>query len=190
MKLFRSLGAAALVFTPLLAARAQPSPSLVPDRQWHLDLAIAGVAVGFAARTSERTSFGVEIGAGGNWVNHLISDGGHFTEGGTRNSSLVELAHATMFMRTRFSETQHLDVGLKGSGFLHFDSSDDDPGGGYFVGLNAKYDWARWRRLHFASEMDIGRYAEPGNGTCISGCEGVRELGVNVAPILVRFSVP
>jgi hypothetical protein len=38
--------------------------------------------------------------------------------------------------------------------------------------------------------MDIGRYAEPGSGGCISGCEGVQEFGTNVAPILVRFTFP
>lgn len=190
MKLFRSLCASALLFVPSLAALAQASRSLVPDKQVHLDLTIAGAAVGFAARTSERTSFGVEIGGGGNWVNYMPLGGSHFAEGGAKSKSLIELAHTTVFMRTRFSESQHLDLGAKMSAFLHFDSSDDEPGGGYFVGLNAKYNWAKWRWLNLASEMDIGRYTEPGNGTCISGCEGVQAFGVNVAPILVRFTFP
>jgi hypothetical protein len=190
VKLSRSLCASALLFFSSLPALAQASRSLVPDRQTHLDLTIAGAAVGFAARTSERTSFGAEIGGGGNWVNHMLHAGSHFAEGGSESKSLIELAHATVFMRTHFSESQHLDLGAKASAFLHFDSSDDEPGGGYFVGLNAKYNWAKWRRLNLASEMDIGRFAEPGNGTCISGCEGVREFGVNVAPILVRFTFP
>ncbi|MES2178298.1 MAG: hypothetical protein V4550_10575 [Gemmatimonadota bacterium] len=189
MKLFRSLCASVLLFVPTVPALAQVSSSLAPERQVHLDLTIAGAAVGFAARTSERTMFGVEIGGGGNWVNYTLA-GSHFSKGGARNSSLVELAHATVFMRTRFSESQHLDLGAKVSAFLHFDSSDDEPGGGYFVGLNAKYSWAKWRRMNLASEMDIGRFAEPGNGTCLSGCEGRQEFGINVAPILVRFTFP
>jgi hypothetical protein len=190
MKLFRSLSALALLFIPSLFALAQDSVSLVPQKQVHLDLAIAGAAVGFAARTSERTSFGVEIGGGGNWVNYMLIGGNHFAARGAKGSSVVELAHATVFVRTRFSERQHLDLGAKASAFLHFDNSDDDPGGGYFIGLNAKYTWAKWRRLNLASEMDIGRYAEPGNGKCISGCEGIGEFGINVAPILVRFTIP
>jgi hypothetical protein len=190
MKLFRSLCASGLLFVPSLPALAQPPRSLVPDKQVHVDLTIAGAAVGLAARTSDRTSVGVEVGAGGNWVNHMLLAGSHFGGAGGNRNSLDELAHATVFMRTRFSESQHLDLGVKGSAFLHFDSSDDDPGGGYFVGLNAKYNWLKWRRLELASEMDFGRYAEPGSGNCISGCEGVHEFGVNVAPILVRFTFP
>jgi hypothetical protein len=186
MKLFRSLSASALLFVSSSSALAQ-ARSLVPDRQVHLDLAIAGAAVGLSVRASERTSFGVEVGGGGNWVNYMLLGGDHFKQS---ESSLIELAHVTVFVRTHFSEAQHLDLGLKGSGFLHFDPSDDDPGGGYFVGLNAKYSWAKWRRVNLASEMDIGRFAEPGTGNCISGCEGVQEFGVNFAPILVRFTFP
>jgi hypothetical protein len=146
--------------------------------------------VGFAARTSDRTSFGAEIGGGGNWLNYMLLGGSHFAQRGGNSKSLIELAHATVFMRTHFTERQHLDLGTKVSAFLHVDSSDDEPGGGYFVGLNAKYNWAKWRHLDLASEIDIGRYAEPGNGTCISGCDGARAFGINVAPILVRFTFP
>jgi hypothetical protein len=190
MKLFRSLCTTACLLSLSLPALAQPSRSLVPDRQIHLDLSVAGIAVGFAARTSDRTAFGVEIGGGGNWLNHMLVAGDHFAPGGGKSSSLLELAHATVFMRTHFSESQHLDLGAKASAFLHSDSSDDDPGGGYFLGLNAKYNWAKWRRVNFASEADIGRYAEPGTGSCISGCQGAHEFGINVAPILVRFTFP
>jgi hypothetical protein len=190
MRLFRSLFTSALLVVSSLPALAQESRALVPETQVHLDLAIVGAAVGVASRTSDRTSIGVEIGGGGNWVNYMLAASGHFGERGAKNSSVVELAHATVFVRTHFSERQHLDLGVKGSAFLHFDSSDDDPGGGYFVGLNAKYRWARWRRITLASELDVGRHAEPGSGTCISGCGGVQELGVSVAPLLVRFTFP
>jgi hypothetical protein len=190
MTLFRLLRVSALLFVPSLPALAQASRPLVPERQIHVDLAIAGVAVGVAARTSYRTSFGVELGGGGNWVNRMLLAGSHFSESGGRSSSIIELAHATAFMRTHLGESQHLDLGAKVSGFLHSDSSDDDPGGGYFVGLNAKFVWARWRRINLGSEMDVGLYVEPGSGTCISGCQGVQELGVNVAPILVRITFP
>jgi hypothetical protein len=190
MRFFRSLCTWVLLVVSSRPALAQESRPFVPEKQVHLDLAIAGAAAGVAARTSDRTSIGVEVGGGGNWVNYLLAAGGHFGEGGAKNSSVVELAHATVFVRTHFSESRHLDLGVKGSAFLHFDSSDDDPGGGYFVGLNAKYSWGRWRRINLASELDVGRYAEPGGGTCISGCGGVHELGVNVAPILVRLTFP
>jgi hypothetical protein len=68
-----------------------------------VDLTIAGAAVGFAAGTSEQTSFGVEIGGGGNWVKYMLAGGSHFAEGGAKSKSLIELAHATVFMRTHFS---------------------------------------------------------------------------------------
>ena len=198
MPLLRSLCASALLLASSLPAAAQGA--LAPERQVHLDLAPLGAAIGFAARSSERTSFGVEIGGGGNWFNYMVLGGRHFaeenglsytTKDGATSKSLFELAHATMFVRRHFSESQHVDIGLKASGFLHGDSSDDDPGGGYFLGVNVKYNWAKWHRIGLASEMDIGRYAEPGSGgPCISGCIEVKEFGITVAPILVRFTFP
>lgn len=191
-----------LTIFALLAVSAPASAQrpLVPERQVHVDLSAVGAAVGVAFRYSDRTAVGFSLGGGGNWMNHMLLGGRHFSEesglsyatkDGAGGKSLYELARATVFVRTHFNERQHLDVGAKISGFLHSDSSDDDPGGGYFVGMNVAYNWGGWRRVNVASEMDIGRYAEPGSGgPCISGCSGVQEFGINVAPILVRFTFP
>ena len=179
----------------LLAPRASHSqsqaaalPQLAPERQWNLDLNFLGLGAGFAVRSSDRTSVGIAIGAGGNWFNYMVLGGRHFadskgfsyqTKDGATDKALFEMFHATVFVRRHFEDGRHLDVGVKASGFLHSDSSDDDFGGGTFVGVQATGIWYKWRRIGFGSEVNVGRYSE-----------GRPELGVNVAPILMRVTFP
>ena len=181
----------------LLASTALPSysqsspaasPPRAPVRQLSLDLSPVGLNVGFAMRNTERTSLGVSLGAGGNWWNYMVLGGRHFAEAdglsyeekdGSTDKALYELFRGSLFMRSHFASGRQLDVGLKASGFLHSDSSDDDPGGGVFVGVNVTAIWWQWRRLRFGSELDAGRYSE-----------GQPEFGVSAAPLLVRVTFP
>jgi hypothetical protein len=191
---FRSiLAAASLAAASLSAAIATPSfaqstEPLAPQRQFNIDGSAVGLSVGFAARSSDKTSFGVAFGIGGNWYNYMVLAGGHFAEenglsyetrDGSTSKSLYELGHATVFVRRHFDGGRQLDLGLKVSGFLHSDSSDDDPGGGTFVGLSATAMWYQWKKLRVGSELDVGRYSE-----------GRPEIGVNVAPLLLRVTFP
>jgi hypothetical protein len=193
MRLFRSLFTlAAIVAAASRSGSAQSSATdsraVAPLRQVNFDLSLAGLNVGFAMRNTARTSIGASIGIGGNWMNYMVLGGSHFSEerglsyqtkDGRGNKSLYELVRATVFVRTHFDNGRQLDVGVKGSGFLHSDSSDDDPGGGSFVGLNLTGMWWQWRKLRLGSEVDVGRFSE-----------GRPELGENVAPVLVRLAFP
>jgi hypothetical protein len=194
MRLFRSLFAlVAIVATTARSGLAQSGATdlrapIAPLRQVHFDLSLAGLNVGFALRNTARTSVGASIGIGGNWWNYMVLSGSHFSEegglsyqskDGSTDKSLFELFRGTIFVRTHFDAGRHLDLGLKASGFLHSDSSDDDPGGGTFIGLNATAVWWQWRLLRVASELDAGRYSE-----------GRPEFGVNVAPVLLRVTIP
>jgi hypothetical protein len=188
MRVCRQLLTALLALASAVPAIAQ-SASLTPPSQLHVDLSALGASLGAAVRTSPRTSLGLSIGVGGNWVNYMLLGGRHFAnesglsyqeKDGATGKGLYEMLRGTVFLRTHFSERRHLDVGAKVSGFLHSDSSDDDPGGGVFVGMNVAYVWSGWRRLSVASEMDIGRFAE----------QRVTEFGVNVAPVMVRITFP
>jgi hypothetical protein len=186
MHLFRSLCSSALLMaTVALTIEAQENPG----GQLHIDLTPLGAGVGAVSRVSPRVALGASLGVGGNWFNYMALGGRHFSEenglsyqekDGATGKSLYELGRATLFVRTYLPNEQQLDVGLKLSGFLHSDSSDDDPGGGIFTGVNVTYVWGKWRRIRVGSEIDIGRYTE--NST--------REFGVNVAPVLVRFTLP
>lgn len=174
---------------PSFSQDAAASPQMAPVRQLNLDLSPVGLNVGFALRNTARTSLGASLGGGGNWYNYMVVGGRHFAESGgwsyeekdgSTDKSLFELFRASLFMRRHLSAGRQLDVGVKASGFLHSDSSDDDPGGGIFVGVNVTGVWWQWRRLRFGSELDAGRYSE-----------GRRpEFGVNVAPLLVRVTFP
>jgi hypothetical protein len=164
------------------------SPStLAPAHQFNFDATIAGLDAGFAVRSSDRTSVGLSIGVGGNWLNYMALGGGHFAESGglsyerkdgATSKELFELLRAGVFARRYFDHGRDIQVGLKASAFMHFDSSDDDPGGGAFVGLNVTGMWWQWRYLQLGSEMDTGLYTE-----------GRPEFGINVAPVLVRLNV-
>jgi hypothetical protein len=126
-----------------------PAPA-APLRQVHLDVSLAGLNAGFAMRSSSRMAAGASIGIGGNWLNYMVLGGRHFSErrglsyaskDGSTDKALYELVRGTVFVRTYFDEGRQIDVGLKASGFLHSDSSDDDLGGGTFVGLNVTAMW-------------------------------------------------
>ena len=191
MKLVSYVMAWALVFaagSPCFAqAETAPlSSPLAPEGELHLDLAFAGVSVGVAKRVSDNTAVGASLGVGGNWLNYMALGGRHFAEpgglsyeakDGYTSKSLLEGVRGSLFVRRHFGGGRELDLGLKASLFLHSDSSDDDFGGGSFVGANVTYTWLQWRKLHFGSELDIGRYSE-----------GTPELGVNVAPLMVRVA--
>ena len=170
------------------AAVAQ-SNALAPAHQLTLDASWIGLDVGYAVRSSENTSFGVSLGAGGNWANYMVLAGRHFAESdglsyqpkdGATDKELIELARGSIFVRHHFAGGRQLDLGLKASGFLHSDSSDDDPGFGAFAGVKVSGVWYQWRRLGLGSEVDVGGYFEG----------GTPELGVNVAPLYLRLTIP
>jgi hypothetical protein len=171
----------ALAAAAPLAAQSEPS-----DHQVTVDASYLGVNVGFAVRRSAHTSIGASVGLGGNWINYMALSGAHFAEAGglsyegrdgRTGKELLDVFRGSIFLRRDFDGGRQLDVGLKASGFAHFDSSDDEPGGGSFVGAGITGMWWKWRALRLGSEIDVGRYSE-----------GAPELGVNVAPLLVRLS--
>jgi hypothetical protein len=193
MRPFRSILATAALCIgaarPCFSQDAADSPQVAPVRQLSLDLSAIGLNVGFALRNTDRTSLGVSLGGGGNWYNYMVVGGRHFAESGgwsyeekdgSTDKSLFELVRLSLFMRRHLAAGRQLDVGVKASGFLHSDSSDDDPGGGIFVGINVTGIWWQWRRLRFGSELDVGRYSE----------SRTAEFGVTVAPVLVRVTFP
>jgi hypothetical protein len=192
MRTFMRLACSAFTGAAIVAAAGRAclaqSTLVVPERQVHFDLSLAGLNVGFAARSASRTSFGGSIGIGGNWWNRMVIGGRHFSESGglsyeakdgSTDKALFELVRGTIFVRRHFDAGRQVDIGLKASGFLHSDSSDDEPGGGVFVGVNVAAMWWQWRWLRVGSEVDIGQYTE-----------GRPEFGVNVAPVLVRLTIP
>lgn len=171
------------------AQSTAPDDSEAPQRQVNFDLSWLGISAGFTVRNSTHTSLGVSLGAGGNWTNYMVLAGRHFAESGgvsyetkdgATDKELYEMLRGSVFMRRHFAAGRQLDLGLKASGFLHSDSSDDDPGFGAFAGMQVSGVWYRWRRLGLGSEVNVGGYFERGSP----------ELGVNVAPVFLRVMIP
>jgi hypothetical protein len=194
-------------FRSLSSTQAAQAPGNERAARIAFDLTPVGLALTAAATTSPKSAVGLSVGIGGNWWNYMVLAGSHFSQergfsyekkDGATGKGLFEVLHGSVYMRRYISDRSHLDVGLKGSLFAHFDSSDDEPGGGRFLGAHVNYMWwgtQLWGKkpavrqasgrpsggwVHFGSQLDVGSYAEGSRG----------EFGINVAPIVVRIGAP
>lgn len=158
---------------------------LARRNQVTLDASPLSASVAYARQVSPGRFLGAEVGVGGDLVHVMLLAGRHFAEdwglsyegkdshGG---EFLFELLHVDAFYRIQPSERWNVDVGGRLSGFLHFDDSDDDPGGGVFYGafVEAMYGW---RSLKFGPRVLVGFFTE-----------GRPEFGIYLAPLNGRLT--
>lgn len=147
---------------------------------------VGGLTVGYARGVAPGRLVGGELGIGGDWTSLMLLGGPHFGEWityGERdaagNEQLFELGHVGAFLRGLEGERWTWDAGLRASAFLHFDDSDDDPGGGLFVGAYGTL-LVGWSRVKLGPRVQIGLFTE-GRGT--------NELGIYLAPLTGRVTV-
>ena len=180
------LGALGALFFAVAPAAAQRR---VPDHRFALDVHVVGASASYATRVSGDWFGGVETGGGGDFVNAMVLGGRHFSQDGwlsyeepdyPGDENLFELAHLALFARREASDRFLADVGVRASAFLHFDQSDDDPGGGLFVGPYASLFWG-WRHFKVGPRIMAGMFYEDPD---------TQELGINVAPLIVRITFP
>ncbi|MEW5928029.1 MAG: hypothetical protein AB1941_11130 [Gemmatimonadota bacterium] len=173
----------------LLAAGPAAAQRRVPDHRFTLDVGAVGASLGYATRAGGDWFAGAEIGGGGDFLNFMVVGGRHFAEQGwiayegrdaSGDEQLFELGHLAFFARREAGDRFQADVGVRGSVFLHFDESDDDPGGGLFVGPYASLFWG-WRHFKVGPRIAAGLFYEDAD---------TREFGVNLAPLTVRISFP
>ena len=176
---------AALFFAALPAAAQRR----VPDHRFTVDVGVVGATLGYATRAGGDWFAGAEIGGGGDFLNAMVVGGRHFSQDGwisyeepdySGEENLFELGHLAFFARREAGGRFQADVGVRGSVFLHFDQSDDDPGGGLFVGPYTSLYWG-WRHVKVGPRISAGLFYEDAD---------TREFGVNVAPLTVRFTFP
>lgn len=172
-----------------LAAGAAEAQRRVPDHRFALDGGVVGASLSYANRVGGDWFAGVGAGAGGDFVNWMAVGGRHFAQDGGiayeerdpyGGELLFEMLHLNLFARYEPGDRWHADVGLRGSVFLHFDESDDDPGGGVFTGAYGSLYWG-WRHVKLGPRVMAGVFRED---------RDTREFGVNVAPLTVRISFP
>lgn len=173
----------------LLVAAPAAAQRRVPDHRFALDVHVVGASLSYANRVGGDWFGGVEIGGGGDFVNAMVLGGRHFSQDGwpsyeepdyEGDEDLFEVAHLALFARREAGEGFHADLGVRGSAFLHFDQSNDDPGGGLFLGPYASLFWG-WRHVKAGPRVMAGLFWESAE---------TREFGINVAPLLVRITVP
>lgn len=176
---------AAVANTPCTAQSAATPTTLAPASRLNFDVTAFGLNVGYARRTSERSSAGFAVGVGGNWLNYMLLAGRQFSgadgfsyepKNGAPSRNLFELLHGDVFVRRYYDHGRDIQVGLKGSGFL---ASNNDGNFGYFVGVNVTGMWLQWGHLQVGSEIDSGIYTEDRP-----------EFAINIAPVLFRVNLP
>lgn len=176
---------AALVF----AAAPAAAQRRVPEHRFAVDVHAVGASLSYAKRVGGGWYGGVEAGGGGDFVNVMVLGGRHFSQDGwlayetpdyAGDEDLFELAHLAVFARREAGERFQADVGVRGAAFLHFDASDDDPDGGLFAGPYASLFWG-WRHVKLGPRVMAGLIWEDADR---------RELGVNVAPLVLRITFP
>jgi hypothetical protein len=173
----------------LLAAAPAAAQRRVPDSRFTLDVGVVGATLGYAGRVGGDWFAGAEIGGGGDFLNAMVLGGRHFSQDGwlsyeepdaSGEENVFELGHVAFFARREASDRFQADVGVRASVFFHFDPSDDDPGGGLFVGPYTSLYWG-WRHFKVGPRIAAGLFYEDAD---------TRELGINVAPLTVRITFP
>ncbi len=173
----------------LLLAGAAPALHAQEARrapnQLSLTAHVGGLTVGYARGVAPDRLVGGELGIGGDWTSVMLLGGRHFGEwiayeerDAAGDEQLFELGHVGIFVRGVESERWEWDAGARASAFLHFDESDDDPGGGLFVGVYGTL-LVGWSRVKLGPRVQVGLFSE-GSGT--------NELGVYLAPLTGRVT--
>lgn len=175
-----SMRLAALPWTILLSAMplAAQDDARGGHRELTLDVTVVGASVGYAAGAHPGRLVGVQLGIGGDWINRTLLGGEHFSENG--GEQVFELLHLAAFVRLRATRWSKVDVGLRGAGFFHGNDLDDDIGIGFFGGLYAMPMFGN-DRFSAGPRVMAGLFTEPGR---------VREIGLNVSPIVGRVTFP
>jgi hypothetical protein len=168
-----------------LAAQPSLAPSSRPSNTFTLDVTLLGGSLGYARRISEHHFIGIEGGIDAGFLTYMIYAGRHFAEhngwsyeekDGFENKDLFEVFAGNLFIRHEYADWWLVDTGLRSSLFLHFDSSDDDPGGGLFAGV---YVTPMFGTAHFkwGPRVQAGVFHEHRG-----------EFGVFLEPIIVRIA--
>lgn len=154
--------------------------------EWSFDLSALMISPGIAWPLGPDWRMGVGIGVGDDLLGFMAVGGNHYSEpgfwtyqgrDGATDKALFDVLHAKVFARIEPFTRWQFDLGLHGSVFFHFDSSDDDPGSGMSVGAYALpvYGW---------SHVKVGPRIVAGY---FRGCHGASEFGVKVSPLILRI---
>ncbi|HSG49772.1 MAG TPA: hypothetical protein VLA43_18255 [Longimicrobiales bacterium] len=182
----RALGLASLLALFVFAGPAG-AQRRQPDTVLALDVDVLGGSLSYARATGPGRYWGVAAGVGGAFLSRMLLSGRHFAHedgpsyqprDGAVDKALFEILHAGVFRRWAPSDRFNADAGARASVFVHFDSSDDDPGIPLFVGL---YGGAMvgGRRLKVGPRLLVGMFSEGSTA---------REFGVYFVPLSGRLS--
>lgn len=181
------LGAGLALLMALAAPRPGDAQLRQPDTVLSVEADWVGAAVNYGRARGPARYWGAELGVGGGFWNRMLVAGSHFSHedgpsyqprDGYVDKELVEILHVSAFLRRAPSERVNWDVGARASAFIHFDSSDDDPGIPLFLGAFANLRVGnRWVKV--GPTLLMGLFSE---GSL------AREFGVFLVPLSGRVS--
>ncbi len=188
-RILLAFGAAALS-AGNITAQQQAKSYVAPRNEFSVTIQPIGGSLSYARSIAPGRLIGLQVGIGGHFIEYMVLAGRHFSEDGglhyeprdnATNPLMFEILSASAFYRMEPSTRWQIDVGARASSFLHLDSSDDDPGGGYYLGSYASVMYG-WKRVKFGPEILVGVFTE---GTFQSRSE----FGVHFAPLMGRLTV-
>lgn len=181
----------AVALTMLAAWLARAAPTLAQDHQpssmISVDVDVLGASVGFLHAQAPGRYLGLEAGIGGSFLSRMLLSGRHFADAagpsyesrdGSEDKELFEVLHAGLFRRWVRSEHTSVDAGARASVFVHFDSSDDDPGVPLFLGGYANF-MVGGRHVKVGPRLLVGLFWE----RSLSG-----EFGIYLVPLSGRIT--
>ena len=144
-----------------------------------VDIFPLDVNVNLCVNINPSISFGVFAEAGKNFTEYFIVAGDHFAKeitlfkyngrddyDGEFYAGLVNLG---LFSRIALKDKHIFDIGFQNEFFIHYDKSDDDIGGGEFLGLFTTYHFpSKWKekegkfkkRPSFGMRFSVGQFIE------------------------------
>lgn len=130
------------------------------------------VSLSIAGRMRNYWFIGIGAGGGLDYIS-MLGAGDHFSEGG-----IFDILQVSLFTRYQSSDRWQVDLGLRGSVFLH-DYHGDNFVGGYFLGgyINPMVGW---RHFKVGFQLVAGRFSE----------SKYQEFGIGFAPFTAQIIIP
>ena len=169
-----------IIISPAILADNIPRPHAV-NTELSVYVETLFVELNLTSRISHNYFIGIGSGAGAGFRKVASYNSSHLTGG-----SILEIARVSIFF-TRRKQQLYYSAGLTPSFFLHFDDSDDDPGGGV--------SFSAFGMIEYAFNRGPKNYFRIGTRVELSYLnEGVhvQRIGVtyNPIPISLRLVLP
>ncbi len=138
-----ALGGTAIGGETAVSKQHHNGPATADLHQLTIEANFIGGSLGYSYRMSDKWFAGFRVGVGGDLLDLMLFSGRHFAEEAGwayeerdryTEKQVIELIHLNLTFTRDLPGKFSMESAARASAFWHLDSSDDDPGGGYFLG--------------------------------------------------------